>query len=179
MDQLEDLFRDIPFEETTFKKGEIIQPIGSTNYAAYYVRSGLLRSYSVDEKGKEHVFMFAPEGWLVGDVESQAKNQPSELIIEALEDSETLVLRGAQVDLSKLTTEQFQEQVKKLVNRVAVLQRRIIMLMSASATKRYEHFIETYPDIAGRVPQRMIASYLGITPEALSKLRGELARGKG
>ncbi|MCB0509281.1 MAG: Crp/Fnr family transcriptional regulator, partial [Bacteroidetes bacterium] len=59
-----------------------------------------------------------------------------------------------------------------------VLQRRIIMLMSASAKERYEHFLETYPELPNRLPQRLIASYLGITPEALSKIRGEMLREK-
>ena len=63
--------------------------------------------------------------------------------------------------------------IEKLLKRVAVLQKRIIMLMSATAWERYQDFIETYPNIVQRVPQKMIASYLGITPEALSKIRGE------
>ena len=65
---------------------------------------------------------------------------------------------------------------QKLLNRMVALQNRIIMLMSASAIKRYEHFVETYPDIVQRVPQRMIASYLGLTPEALSKVKGDRKR---
>ena len=64
----------------------------------------------------------------------------------------------------------------KLAKRLEALQKRILMLMSASAIQRYEHFIETYPDIVQRIPQRMIASYLGITPEALSTLRRKLIK---
>ena len=63
--------------------------------------------------------------------------------------------------------------VDKLIKRVTVLQKRVIMLMSSKAIERYDAFLETYPDIVQRVPQRMIASYLGITPEALSKLKGD------
>lgn len=66
----------------------------------------------------------------------------------------------------------------KLVKRVSVLQKRIILLMSATTIERYEHFIETYPQIVQRVPQKMIASYLGITPEALSKVKGEQSKKK-
>jgi CRP-like cAMP-binding protein len=62
---------------------------------------------------------------------------------------------------------------QRLITRLSVLQQRIIMLMSATAIERYEHFEETYQDIIQRVPQKMIASYLGITPEALSKVKGE------
>ena len=68
--------------------------------------------------------------------------------------------------------------LKSLFNRLAVLQKRIIMLISASAVERYEHFLQTYPDIIQRVPQKMIASYLGITPEALSRVRKELSKNK-
>jgi CRP-like cAMP-binding protein len=65
--------------------------------------------------------------------------------------------------------------LKSLFNRLAVLQKRIIMLISASAVERYEHFLQTYPDIIQRVPQKMVASYLGITPEALSRVRKEIS----
>ena len=68
--------------------------------------------------------------------------------------------------------------VNSLVKRLATLQNRIIKLMSSNAIERYEHFIETYPDIIQRVPQRMIASYLSVTPEALSKAKGDKARFK-
>jgi len=68
------------------------------------------------------------------------------------------------------------QQIEKFVRRVAVLQHRVLMLMSAKAADRYEEFIKTYSNISQRVPQRMIASYLGITPEALSKIRGEIAK---
>lgn len=105
--------------------------------------------------------MFAPEGWLVAD--STPPDAAAELFIDAVEDS--LVVEKAK----DIATEGHDSQ--KLINRLQVLQKRIIMLMSASAIERYEHFVETYPDIVQRVPQRMIASYLGITPEALSTVK--------
>jgi hypothetical protein len=101
--------------------------------------------------------MFAPEGWIIGD--SVASDEPADLFIDVLEDTRL-------VEISK--NNDMKHSTDKLLKRMAVLQKRIIMLMSSSAIKRYEHFIETYPDITQRVPQRMIASYLGITPEALS-----------
>ncbi|MCP4441797.1 MAG: Crp/Fnr family transcriptional regulator [Aureispira sp.] len=144
------------------KKGQILQQIGDLNTKGYQVESGLLRSYSIDEKGKEHIFMFAPEGWMVSD--NVPRTEPSELCIDVLEDAVLLqVEKNFDIEIN----------ISKLVKRMAVLQKRIIMLMSASAIERYEHFIETYPDIVQRVPQRMIASYLGITPEALSKVKRE------
>jgi CRP-like cAMP-binding protein len=150
----------------TVKKGEILQRSNEPDGKVYIVKSGLLRSYSIDNKGKEHIYMFAPEDWTIGD--NNFPNESTELFIDALEDSEILVFdKDHKFDISA------DETFQKLIRRMAVLQKRIIMLMSATAIERYEHFEATYPQIVQRVPQRMIASYLGITPEALSKVKGE------
>lgn len=142
------------------KKGQIIQRKGDLNTKVYQVKAGLLRSYSIDEKGKEHIYLFAPENWIIAD--SISPQNPCELFIDALEDS--VVIQKEKEPTAILDTQ-------KLLNRLEVLQQRIILLMSASAIERYEHFITTYPDIVQRVPQKMIASYLGITPEALSNAK--------
>lgn len=147
------------------KKGQIIQRKGDLNTRIYRVQSGLLRSYSIDKKGKEHIFMFAPEGWIIAD--NCEPSEPCDLFIDALEDSVVEIL------IKDITQE---HEIGKIVKRLNVLQKRIIMLLSAPALERYEHFIATYPDIVQRVPQKMIASYLGITPQALSTLRSELAK---
>ena len=148
-------------------KGQIIQRKGDLNSKVYQVESGLLRSYTIDTKGKEHIFMFAPEGWIIAD--NAPPEQPCDLFIDALEDSKVI---------QKVKDFDSEHEIQKLINRIGVLQKRVIMLMSAPAIERYEHFIQTYPDIVQRVPQRMIASYLGITPEALSKAKGDQMRGK-
>ena len=150
------------------KKGTIIQRKGDLNTKIYRVEKGMLRSFSIDNKGKEHIFMFAPEGWIVAD--GADVNLPAELYIDAIEDSTIHVFEK---ELTHRTLES-----KPLLNRISVLQKRIIMLMSSSAIERYEHFKETYPHILQRVPQKMIASYLGITPEALSKVKGDKLREK-
>jgi CRP-like cAMP-binding protein len=150
------------------KKGEILQRKGDLDTKVYHVQSGLLRSYSIDDRGKEHIYMFAPENWIIAD--SCERNFPCELFIEALEDSVVLVTQ-------KDETIQH-ANVKSLIKRMATLQDRIIKLMSSTSIERYEHFVKTYPDIIQRVPQRMVASYLGITPEALSKVKGDKARAK-
>lgn len=147
------------------KKGQTIQRSGEINSKIYRVESGLLRSYSIDQKGKEHIFMFAPEGWIIAD--NCDPSEPCDLFIDALEDS------VVEVHVKDLTKE---HEIAKIVKRLLVLQKRIIMLLSAPAMERYEHFIATYPDIVQRVPQKMIASYLGITPEALSTIKGEQLR---
>lgn len=150
------------------KKGQILQRRGDLNSKVYQVESGLLRSYSIDEKGKEHIYMFAPENWIMAD--NCEANSPCELFIDALEDSVLIVS-----DKEKVLEN---ADAHSLVRRLFTLQHRIINLMSSSAIERYEHFVDTYPNIVQRVSQRMIASYLGVTPEALSKAKGDKARYK-
>ena len=138
----------------TVKKGQVLQRSGELNTKVFTVESGLLRSYTLDNKGKEHIYMFAPENWIIAD--NCDIDIPCDLFIDAIEDSVIIVLEK---DISKQNP-----NLKSLFNRLAVLQKRIIMLMSYSASERYQNFVETYPDIIQRVPQKMIASYLGITP---------------
>jgi CRP-like cAMP-binding protein len=160
------------------KKGTSLQVKGDRVIYDYYVVKGLLRSYTIDEKGKEHIFMFASEDWLMSDIESQVFDKTAELYIDALEDSEIeMIDRKA---FRKVNAVRYfdGDELNKLLKRVAVLQKRVLLLMSATAMERYEHFLETYPGIVQRVPQKMIASYLGITPEGLSKIRGQRVKGK-
>lgn len=147
-------------QERIITKGEVVQKKGQKNSKVYIVKSGLLRSYGVDEKGREHVFMFAPENWIIGD--NCLPEDPCSLYIDALEDT---VVYEREKDPSK------EKDSLKLLRRLHKLQDRVMMLLSAPALDRYNHFINTYPEIAQRVPQKMIASYLGVTPETLSKLR--------
>jgi|TARA_B110000238_G_C15994025_1_gene381464 CRP-like cAMP-binding protein len=167
-------------EENTkhFDKGDILQREGDNCSKAFFVKKGLLRSYTIDDKGKEHIFMFAPESWVIADIESQEFNQPAKLFIDCVEKSEVIILNRSLLIKSEQNIDQLKKNVNLLSRRVAVLQRRVIMLMSASAKDRYELFLESYPNISKRVPQKMVASYLGITPEALSKIRGKIAKSK-
>ncbi|MEM6629571.1 MAG: Crp/Fnr family transcriptional regulator [Bacteroidota bacterium] len=142
------------------RKGEIIQQRGEINSKVFHVDKGLLRSYSIDEKGREHIFMFAAEACCIAD--GQKPEKPAELFIDAIEDSIVTIYE-------KEPEPEFKGNA--YIQMIYGLQRRVIMLMSSSAIERYESFLETYPDIAQRVPQRMIASYLGITPESLSKIK--------
>ena len=135
---------------------------------AFHVVSGLLRAYFVDEAGKEHTFMFAPEGWTIGDLEATGFQGPTRLVIEALEASEVEWLPLADLGVGQAVLE---ANFQRMIRRAGALQRRVLMMMSTSALERYEFFLATYPQLEGRLSQKHIASYLGITPQALSRLR--------
>lgn len=171
--QMSDFYSALKPISKTYKKGSLIQVQGEKATYAYFVKKGLLRSYVIDEKGKEHVFMFAPEGWVITDVQAHYDQSASHLFIDAIEDTEVLAFHAESQSSIEALDSFTHEEIGKLIRRIGVLQERIIMLMSATALQRYEHFLKTYPDIVHRVPQRMIASYLGITPEALSKIRSQ------
>jgi CRP-like cAMP-binding protein len=110
---------------------------------------------------------------------SQTYHTPSELVIEAIEDSELEILDKKLFDslLSISSTFRLSDS-EKLIKRISVLQKSVIMIMSATAWERYLDFLDTYPNIVQRVSQKMIASYLGITPEALSNMRSNMSKKK-
>lgn len=158
------------------KKGEYLLREGSYCHHSFFVKEGLLRQYSVDSGGKEHTIQFAPENWFVVDRNSVFFHQPSQYFIQAIEDSIVFFIEEqAIIDLSQ-KDKAFNEYNNLLLhNHIRHLQKRINMLLGASAEERYLDFTASYPDIMLRVPQSMVASYLGITPEGLSRVRKALA----
>lgn len=141
-----------------------------------FVEKGLLKQYTIDDKGKEHILYFAPEGWFVVDRESVYFNEPSVYFIQALEPTRIAFIDDHFIKKLEQKNPKFRDfNNKMLQNQIRVLQQRVIMLMSQTAEERYQQFVKTYPDILLRVPQLMIAWYLGITPESLSRVRKELA----
>ena len=160
----------------TVKKDEYLLRKSEHCKHTFFVEKGLLRQYSIDEKGKEHILSFAPENWFVTDRESAFFNEPSAYFIQAVEESQVVLVNE---DFLQLLSEKIPNFVdfnnRLLHNHIRHLQYRINLLLSADAEDRYLEFIKTYPDILLRVPQIMVASYLGITPESLSRVRKELA----
>lgn len=167
------LVDDPSAQKTLFKKGTVLQNKGDVHLKAFYIKKGLVRSYTIDSKGKQHVFMFAPEEWIIGDIEAYQYEHPTELFIDCLEDTELIKLKIDHLDQDQLSHDQLKKNLRLLGRRVGLLQRRVLMLMSATAGERYALFLKDYPLLLNRIPQYMIASYLGITPEALSKIRSQ------
>ena len=163
---------------SSFKKGSILQREGDERASTFFVKKGLLRSYIIDSKGKEHIYMFAPENWIIADLEVLEFDEPVQLFIDCLEDSEVISFDRDCLFKADLGKEKMAENAQLLYRRIGKLQRRVLMLMGSPALDRYTYFLETYPDLPKRVPQRMIATYLGITPQALSTIRGRIARQK-
>lgn len=159
-----------------FKKGDFLMQPGDKCKHSFFVESGLLRQFSIDSKGKEHIVQFAPENWFMADRESVYFNQPSDYFIQALENSDVFLIEESLIlQLSKSDPTFLEFNHKLLHNHIRHLQKRITQLLSATAEERYLDFVRIYPDLMLRVPQIFIASYLGITPESLSRVRKELA----
>ncbi|MBC7847432.1 MAG: Crp/Fnr family transcriptional regulator [Flavobacterium sp.] len=137
-----------------------------------FISSGFLKTFSIDSKGQEHIMNFAPESYWIGDRESLATGNPSRFNIDAIEDSEVILI----------TKENFESicqkipQLDNLVNAILqksfiVSQNRIHANISLSAEEKYQNFMETFPSLIHRMPQHMIASYIGITPETLTRIK--------
>ncbi len=166
----------LPLKQMRYEKGSILLKKGAICNHSFFVEKGLLRSYMLDESGKEHVIQFAPENWFIVDRSSVYFNDPSESYIEAIEDTEVVLIGEDFICKANETSSVFRRFNDKLLhNHIRQMQKRINLLLGATAEKRYLSFIEMYPDLLMRVPQWMIASYLGITPESLSRVRKELA----
>lgn len=143
-----------------------------------FVENGLLRSFTVDDKGNEHILQFGMQGWWVADLYSFLTGEPSEYNIEALEDSELLLITKSSWDLLLDEVPAFERYFRILIqNNLIATQRRLMGTMSTTAEERYQKLLQDIPDITQRVPQHMIASYIGVTRETLSRLRSQLASG--
>jgi CRP-like cAMP-binding protein len=140
-----------------------------------FVSKGCLRSYSVNDDGSEHIVKFAVENWWLADRNSLMSGEPAKLNIDAVEDSEAVLFSKQDFDLICQQIPIFNDMVNDILQRAYnALQNRTLANISLSAIKKYEYFLQLYPDFALRIPQSMIASYLGISRETLSRVRNQL-----
>lgn len=142
-----------------------------------FVEKGALRSYVLGESGEEHINAFALEGWTTGDLHSFILGDPGTLNIEALEDSElVLISKPAHEELLK-TLPKYETYFRILItDAYMALQRRTTNMISLSLEDRYLALSQLQPNLLQRVPQHMIASFMGVTPETLSRLRTRINR---
>lgn len=159
------------------QKGKILLNKGDKCVYGFKVISGCLKSYVIDNTGKECVLQFAPEDWIIGDLDSAINQKASVIFIDAVEDTEYVRLdRESLIKLKSSNNDELIELNNKLIRNLISLNKRLISLLTATAEERYLDFIKTYPKLLQRIPLKLIASYLGMTPEYLSDVRRKLAK---
>lgn len=139
-----------------------------------FVTEGCLRGYSVDKEGVEHILSFAPKDWWMGDMYSMLSQKPGNLNIEALVDTEVIVLSKKKQDALYEKVPKFERFFRIIVEKSLVaFQQRLMDNLSLTAQERYLKFCTTYPAIINTIPQKQVAAYIGVTPEFLSKLKAK------
>lgn len=139
-----------------------------------FVVKGCLRGYTVDENGFDHILQFAPPDWWIADMYSLITQKPGNLNIDAIEDSEVLLL--SKKDQEKLFADvpKFERFFRIITeNSLVTSRQRLLDNMSLTAMQRYEAFCQHYPTLIECLPQKLIASYIGVTPEFLSKVKAQ------
>lgn len=166
-------YRKIRNRQCVLSEGEISDHI-------YFVTKGCLRGFTIDKSGGEHVLSFAPEDWWISDLYSYITRQPGNLFIETLEASEAFVLSRERQERLYERVPKFERFFRILAeNSLVANQQRLHDRMSLTAGERYERFCSRYPTLIQRLPQKQIASYIGVTPEFFSKMRSNLLRNGG
>ena len=157
------------------KKKQYLLQEGEINRYDYFVNKGCLRTYTIDEKGLEHIVQFSIEDWWTGDMYSFLTQTPGKYNIVAIEDSDLFCIDSEALELLYTKVPKFERFFRHLLqNAFVALQERILSGMSESAEERYLNFRKKYSEMDKRIPQNQIASFLGITPESLSRIRKQL-----
>ncbi|MFT3908946.1 MAG: Crp/Fnr family transcriptional regulator [Ferruginibacter sp.] len=137
----------------------------------FFVLSGLYKVFFIDEQGKEFIIQFAKENWWMSDYQAFYQQKKSTVFIECIKAGEVLF---STLETRERLASEFQKmghfQRVKLANGYVALQRRIKLLLSSTPQERYEEFSRLYPDLLQQLPKKMIAEYLGISRETLSRL---------
>lgn len=157
------------------KKELIVEP-GIVCSSQTYVIKGTLRSYFIQDNGDEHTIQFAIDDWFISDFNSYIEQTPASLYVEAITDTEILQLNFDEVEKLCTAYPVFEHFFRRVAQKAfAYAQRRVLSKLGKSAEERYLEFNNMYPSIVQSVPQYALASYLGMTPEFLSKIRNKLA----
>jgi len=164
-------------ETKSYKAKTILLKEGEVCTYSFFVTKGILRSYTIDENGVEHVVSFACPGWWIADMYSYLSQRPGQLYIEVNEDAEVFLL-------SKENQEQLYHDIPKIErffrilieNSLVANQQRLIDNLTFTAEARYDKFSKKYADLVHCLPQKQIASYIGVTPEFFSKMKARMLK---
>jgi CRP-like cAMP-binding protein len=160
------------FTSKTVKKKKYLLHAGTVCKYMSFITKGAMRQYSIDEKGNEHVICFGLEGWWISDRGSFTNLIPSQYYIDAIEDTDLLVTTNEKINILIDLSPSFLKMSRILDgNNFVASQKRINTAISATAEEKVVYLMETYPEFLTRLPQNMVASYLGITPETMSRVR--------
>ena len=160
-----------------YKAKTVLLNAGEVAKYSYFVKSGIIRSFNINDNIVEHVLQFACEDWWIGDMYSLISQKPGNLFIEVNEDAEVALL-------SKENQEELYHKIPKLErffrilteNSLVAHQERLMDNLSLTAEERFEKFCTKYPSLIQKVPQKQIASYIGVTPEFFSKMKAKMLR---
>lgn len=171
-----ELIRSVSILKKLRKKQYLLQEGDVWKYHAF-ITKGCMRMYGVDDKGIEHIIYFGIENWWIGDRQSLLDKVPSRLNIDAIEDSEVVLFTEPNFEFLRSKIPVFKDMTYAIISKsLNVNQNRILSGISKTAEEKYREFIQNYPDFTTRIPQAMIASYLGIKPETLSRIRNAIAK---
>jgi CRP-like cAMP-binding protein len=161
--------------EKKYLKGEFVVRNGEINKYENFVLSGCLKTFYIDNGGQEHIVMFAVENWWTADLGSFITQTPADLNVQCVEDSELVQIHFNDLEQLYHDIPKLERFFRIIIQKAFVAaQKRIFNNFSLPAAERYLQFRKEYPKIEQRVPQYMIASYLGITKEFLSKIRSQI-----
>ena len=163
----------------TFAKKEIIIDEGSKRNELFFVRKGLVRQYTINEKGEEITFGLIPENFIVANVDIILFQQPSKFYFEAFENTNTFSLDyDVMQDILTKNSKLQSNRIYIARHMMKEMQQRIESFVLFTPEERYQKFLEDYPDVANRVPDKYLSSVLGVTPISLSRIRGRIAAHK-
>lgn len=156
------------------KKQYLLQEGDVCKYIAF-VEKGALKSYVIEEAGTERITQFALEGWTISDLYSFLTGEPATYHIDAIEDAELVLISKAAHEELLQKVPKYETYIRlQITGAYIALQRRLTSIISLPIEERYKNLTTLYPTIVQRVPQHMIASYMGLTPETLSRVRGRV-----
>jgi len=164
-------------ETKQYKAKTVLLNAGEICKESYFVNSGVLRSFNINDNIVEHVLSFATSGWWISDMYSYLSQKPGNLFIQVIEDAEVVVLTKENQEILYKEIPQLERFFRILIeNSLVAHQQRLMDNLSLTAEERFDKFCKKYTNLIYSVPQKQIASYLGVTPEFFSKMKSKMLR---